>query len=50
MIPFFGLATGFLTGKYQPGVNVESIRAKSVEKYQSQKGWQIVSVLDEIAK
>lgn len=50
MIPFFGLATGFLTGKYQPGVNVESIRAKSVEKYQNQKGWQIVSVLDDIAK
>ena len=50
MIPFFGLATGFLTGKYKPGVNVDSVRAKSVEKYQNDKGWQIVSVLDQIAK
>lgn len=49
MIPFFGLATGFLTGKYRPGQLVESVRAKSVEKYQNEKGWKIVAAVDQIA-
>ncbi|MFM1968580.1 MAG: hypothetical protein RL590_1437, partial [Actinomycetota bacterium] len=29
-IPFYGLARGFLTGKYRPGVTVESVRATGV--------------------
>jgi len=49
MIPFFGLATGFLTGKYQPGEKVDSIRAKSVEKYQNEKGWQVLAAVEQIA-
>jgi len=49
MIPFFGLATGFLTGKYRPGQLVESVRANSVAKYQNDKGWQIVAAVDQIA-
>jgi len=49
MIPFFGLATGFLTGKYRPGQLVESVRAKSVERYQTEKGWKIVAAVDQIA-
>jgi len=50
MIPFFGLARGFLTGKYRPGVTVESVRAEGVQEYQNQKGWEIVETLDAIAK
>ena len=49
MIPFFGLATGFLTGKYRPGQQIESVRAKSVEKYQNERGWQVVAAVEEIA-
>lgn len=49
MIPFFGLATGFLTGKYRPGLRIDSVRAKSVEKYQNDHGWRVVAKLDEIA-
>jgi aryl-alcohol dehydrogenase-like predicted oxidoreductase len=50
MVPFFGLATGFLTGKYQPGKTVDSVRAKSVEKYQNEQGWQILAAVEQIAK
>lgn len=49
MIPFFGLATGFLTGKYRPGLAINSVRARSVEKYQNDHGWRVVAKLDEIA-
>ena len=48
-LPFYGLARGFLSGKYRPGVSVESVRAASVEEYQTEKGWKIVQTLDEIA-
>ncbi|MFZ9283198.1 MAG: aldo/keto reductase [Candidatus Nanopelagicales bacterium] len=50
MIPFFGLATGFLTGKYQPGIAVDSVRAKSVEKYQNPAGWAVLAKLMAVAK
>ncbi|MGA1329717.1 MAG: aldo/keto reductase [Candidatus Nanopelagicales bacterium] len=50
MIPFFGLATGFLTGKYQPGIAVDSVRAKSVEKYQNPAGWAVLEELMAVAK
>ena len=49
-IPFFGLARGFLSGKYRPGVTVESIRAAGVAEYQTEKGYAIVDALTEIAK
>ncbi len=49
MLPFAGLAAGFLTGKYQPGKLVESVRTKSVEKYQNEKSWQVLAVVDQIA-
>jgi aryl-alcohol dehydrogenase-like predicted oxidoreductase len=50
MIPFFGLATGFLTGKYQPGIAIDSVRAKSVEKYQNPAGWAVLAELMTVAK
>jgi len=50
MVPFFGLARGFLTGKYRPGVTVDSVRAEGVSEYQNEKGWAIVAALDDVAK
>lgn len=48
--PFFGLARGFLSGKYQQGVAVESARATGVlESYGNERGWTMVSVLGGIA-
>lgn len=48
-LPFFSLAMGFLSGKYRPGVSVESARAAGVEKYQNQQGWSVVGALGQIA-
>ena len=49
-IPFFGLARGFLTGKYRPGTTIESVRATGVVDYQNDRGYAVVAKLDEIAK
>jgi len=49
-LPFFSLARGFLSGKYRPGVTVDSVRADSVKEYETDKGWAVVAALDEIAK
>ncbi len=48
-IPYFGLARGFLTGKYKKGVTVDSVRAQGVEQYQNEKGWNTVERLREMA-
>lgn len=50
VIPFFGLARGFLSGKYKPGITVESVRAAGVARYQNEKGWRTVEALEEIAR
>jgi aryl-alcohol dehydrogenase-like predicted oxidoreductase len=50
-IPFYGLARGFLTGKYRPGVTVESVRANGVaNSYANERGWAMLEKLDQIAK
>jgi aryl-alcohol dehydrogenase-like predicted oxidoreductase len=49
-LPFFGLARGFLTGKYRPGVTVDSIRAAGVASYQNEKGYALIAELEKIAK
>lgn len=49
--PYYGLASGFLTGKYrQSAQDVESARAKSVAKYFDDRGWQTLAALDQIAR
>lgn len=49
-VPYFALASGFLTGKYRPGTEVDSARAGSVAKYAaSERGRQVLSALDEVA-
>ncbi len=48
-IPFYGLARGFLTGKYRPGVTVESVRATGVgNSYANERGWRMLEKLDQI--
>lgn len=48
--PFYGLARGFLTGKYQQGADVASARAAGVlDSYDNPRGWTMVSVLGGIA-
>jgi aryl-alcohol dehydrogenase-like predicted oxidoreductase len=48
-IPYFALASGFLTGKYRPGAKVESQRVEKAGAYLNDKGIKILAVLDEIA-
>jgi aryl-alcohol dehydrogenase-like predicted oxidoreductase len=49
-LPFYGLARGFLTGKYRPGLTVNSIRAGGITDYQTEKGYAIIEALDKTAK
>ena len=49
-LPFYGLARGFLSGKYRKGVTVESVRAEGVVEYQTDRGWAVVDALSEIAR
>jgi aryl-alcohol dehydrogenase-like predicted oxidoreductase len=50
VLPYFSLAAGFLTGKYQPGVAVDSVRAGDIPDYMNDRGWAILNALTEIAK
>ena len=50
LLPFFGLARGFLSGKYKPGITVESVRATGVVTYQNERGWRVIEALEEIAR
>lgn len=49
VLPYFSLAAGFLTGKYQPGVEVDSVRAGDMPDYKNDRGWAILGALTEIA-
>jgi aryl-alcohol dehydrogenase-like predicted oxidoreductase len=48
-LPYFGLARGFLAGKYRPGVEVASARAEGVAKYRTEQGYAVLAALDAIA-
>jgi aryl-alcohol dehydrogenase-like predicted oxidoreductase len=49
-IPYWGLASGFLTGKYRPGgPRVDSPRAAGAAAYLTDKGIALLDVLDEVA-
>jgi aryl-alcohol dehydrogenase-like predicted oxidoreductase len=48
-IPYFALASGFLTGKYRPGAKVQSQRAQSAGGYLTEKGIKVLAALDEVA-
>ncbi|WP_030938408.1 aldo/keto reductase [Streptomyces sp. NRRL S-646] len=50
-VPYFSLASGFLTGKYRPGVKVDSPRAGGAAKHlESERGQRVLTALDEIAQ
>jgi len=48
-VPFYGLARGFLAGKYRPGVEVDSVRAGGVAPYRNERGYRVLGVLDQVA-
>ena len=48
-LPYFGLAKGFLTGKYRPGKNVDSTRAAGARAYLDASGLKVLAALDGIA-
>jgi aryl-alcohol dehydrogenase-like predicted oxidoreductase len=47
--PYFGLAKGFLTGKYRPGHRVDSPRAAQIGDYENDRGWAVLDTVEEIA-
>ncbi len=48
--PYYGLARGFLTGKYRPGgEEVDSPRAAAARRYLDERGERMLAALDEIA-
>jgi aryl-alcohol dehydrogenase-like predicted oxidoreductase len=50
-IPFYGIARGFLTGKYRPGVTeVDSKRAAGAMEYANDKNFAVLAAMDVIAK
>ena len=48
-VPYFALASGFLTGKYRPGITVDSPRAPWVASYLDGRGQRLLEALDDIA-
>jgi aryl-alcohol dehydrogenase-like predicted oxidoreductase len=51
VIPYFGLASGFLTGKYRSEADLsKSARGSRVQKYLDERGLRVLSALDEVAK
>jgi aryl-alcohol dehydrogenase-like predicted oxidoreductase len=50
VMPYFGLARGFLTGKYRPGgPEGDSPRAKRAREHLDERGIAVLGVLDEVA-
>jgi aryl-alcohol dehydrogenase-like predicted oxidoreductase len=49
-LPYFGLAKGFLTGKYRAGESIDSPRAQRASQYVGEKGDRVLAALREIAE
>ena len=50
-IPYYALASGFLTGKYRSEADLaQSPRGQAVKKYLNERGMKILEALDEVAK
>ena len=52
VVPYFALASGFLTGKYRPGTTVEGARAKAGagKHLETERGRKVLAALDEVAE
>ena len=49
-VPYFGLASGFLTGKYRPGADrIDSPRARGAVKMLDDRGLAVLAALDAVA-
>ena len=49
VLPYFGLARGFLTGKYRAGERVDSPRAAKAAEYVGEKGDRVLGALGAVA-
>ncbi|MGW6062359.1 aldo/keto reductase [Streptomyces sp. NPDC055189] len=50
-VPYYALASGFLTGKYRPGAQVDSARAAGAGKHlETERGRRVLAALDEVAE
>lgn len=50
-VPYYALASGFLTGKYRPGARVDSARAQGAGKHlETDRGLRVLAALDEVAQ
>ncbi|ANS66252.1 oxidoreductase [Streptomyces lincolnensis] len=51
-VPYFSLASGFLTGKYRPGTTVDSARAAggAGKHLETERGRRVLAALDEVAQ
>lgn len=51
VIPYFGLASGFLTGKYRSKADLkQSARGEDVEQYLTPRGFKVLDALDAVAE
>jgi aryl-alcohol dehydrogenase-like predicted oxidoreductase len=49
-LPYYGLAKGFLTGKYTADTEVDSVRAEGAREYLTDRGRRVLAELAEIAE
>jgi aryl-alcohol dehydrogenase-like predicted oxidoreductase len=50
VLPYFGLASGFLTGKYRSaGDKAKSVRGARMDAYLNERGFAVLAALDEVA-
>ncbi|MEU6364942.1 aldo/keto reductase [Streptomyces sp. NPDC046931] len=50
-VPYYALASGFLTGKYRPGTTVDSARAQGAGKHlETERGRRVLGALDKVAR
>jgi aryl-alcohol dehydrogenase-like predicted oxidoreductase len=49
VLPYSTLASGFLSGKYRPDHQPEGERLGSASRYFTDKGWRVLTAIDEVA-
>jgi len=51
VIPYYALASGFLTGKYRSEADLsKSPRGQGIKKYLDERGMRILNALDQVAE
>lgn len=50
VIPYSPLAGGFLTGKYRRDQTPESVRLRGVQRYFTERNWQLLEIMEEIGR